>query len=215
MARLGESYKPTESTKPKQLHKLPPGSPIQYAHHAKGWQILFNDKGAPVLLPSLNKVYLRPGTNHIQNDMDLTEMRMRYEANGWRFLPFELAGKADKGADSYIQRVQVKGGYAYLSRWCRVVPGTSRLMPDADGWRKFLAVVAKYVDPPAAWALDDLRTKYRTSRANLARMANVIPDSDEQIERCAAVIKLLDREIKKAEARDAQDGEEVVIDGAE
>lgn len=215
MAIIGESYTPLERAKPKQLAKLRPNSAFQYAHHARGWQIMHTDKGAPVLLPMLTRIDFRPGTNHISNDMDLTECRMRFEANGYQFIPFDLAAKADKGAASYIQRVQVKGGFAYLSRWCRVVPGTSRTMQDKAGWRRFLVAVAKYVNPAPAWVLDEMRTRYQRQQARLARSASVIPDAEEQIAECAAILKLLDREIKKAEARDMSTGDEVIPNAAD
>ena len=215
MAYIGEGYTPAEKTKPRQLAKLPPSPPFQYAHHPKGWQIMYNDKGTASLLPSLSKIFLRPGTNHVGNDMDLTECRMRFESDGWKFIPFDLAGKVDKGARSYIQRVQVPGGEAFLSRWCRVVPGTSRTMSDAVGWRKFLAAVARYVDPPQAWALDDLKDRYERKRSELARSASVIPDAVEQIAKCDDALKVINRELKKAEARDMQAGEEVSIDAIE
>lgn len=215
MAYIGEGYTPAEKTKPRQLAKLPPSPPFQYAHHPKGWQIMWNDKGGAVLLPRLSKIFLRPGTNHIGNDMDLTECRMRFEADGWRFVPFDLAGKVDKGAKSYIQRVPVAGGEAFLSRWCRVVPGTSRTMSDGTGWRRFLSAVAKFVGPPQAWALDDLKSRYERRRSEIARSANVIPDSDEQIARCDDAIKVITRELKKAEARDMSAGDEVIPDAVD
>ena len=173
------------------------------------------DAKGPHLTPRLTKIFYRPGTNHITNDMDLTEMRMRYEADGWRFIPFSLASKVDKSADSYLQRVQVPGGYAYLERWCRVVPGTGRLMPDSASWLKFLKAVGRFVDAAPAYALDDLKAQYVAKRSSLARQANMLPDADDQIARCNDAIKLIDKELKKAEARDMQSGEEVTIDASE
>ena len=64
-------------------------------------------------------------------------------------------------------------------------------MPDGAGWRRFLAAVAKFVDPPKAWALDDLKSQYERRRSEIARSANVIPDSDEQIARCDDAIKVI------------------------
>ena len=78
-----------------------------------------------------------------------------------------------------------------------------------------MAAVAKFVDPPKAWALDDLKSQYERRRSEIARSANVIPDSDEQIARCDDAIKVITRELKKAEARDISAGDEVIPDAVE
>jgi hypothetical protein len=214
MAIIGESYTPQEKPKSRQLPKIPPSAAFQYAHHPRKWQIVYDTKGAHVV-PSLAKIYYRPGTNHITNNMDLTECRMRYEADGWRFIPFDLAKKAEKGATSYLQRIKVQGGEAFLSRWCRVVPGTSRVMSDHVGWRRFLNAVARYVDPAPVWALDDLKTQYDRKRSELARTARMIPDAEEKIERVTQALKVIERELKKAEAREMKTGEEVIPDAVD
>jgi hypothetical protein len=214
MAQIGQEYTPRESVKPRALAKLPPSPVFQYAHHPKGWQVMWDDKGAAKIVPRLNKIFFQPGTNHIGNDrgagIDTTECKMRYESDGFVFIPFELAGKVDKGAASYLQRIDVHGGHAFLSRWVRPVPGTGRLLSDRAGWLKFLVVVSKYVRPAPSYALEDLKSQYERMAGEYARRANFMPDADERIAKAKAAVLAIDKELKKAEQRDALEGSEVV-----
>ena len=212
MAMIGESFTPREVVKPKALAKLPPSAAFQYAHHPKSWQVMYDGKGAAKVLPRLSKIFFKPGTNHIGTDrgngIDTTECKMRYEADGYRFIPYDLAGKVDKGATSYLQRINVPGGHTFLSRWARVIPGTSRIMSDKAGWLRFLAAVAKVVEPPPTYALMELRSQYERKMSEYARNAAIMPDAEARIAKAAAAVTAIDKEIKKAEQRDAQFGQE-------
>ena len=208
MARLGSSFKPEAKVSPARLPKLPPGSPWQFAHHAKGGQVKDGQ-----LLPRLNMIIIRPGVNHIGRDMDLGEMRVRFQERGWRFIPYDVG--TPKGIDSYLQQVPVEGGFAYVSCFVRLVPGTSKVMSDQAGYVRFLKAVKKIVDPPAAWVLEDMRGTAEKAQTDLSLRADRVPAAARQLEQINADLKLIEKELDAALKRDAKMYEEAVIDGVE
>ena len=187
MARIGTAYTPGRAKQPKDLAKLPPGNPWQYAHHPDCWAVFDGE-----LMPLLNQVAIAPGVNHIGSDLDLSELYMRFEAKGWTFIPYDF-GSED--GDSDLRRVDVLGGHAYLPRFVHAVPGTSKTIRDADAWHDFL---------PMTYALEELSGKLERTIADVSANADRNPSAAKQRDRMAADLEVVEAEIKAARARDAE-----------
>lgn len=208
MARLGTSFKPKQNMAPTLLPKLPPGTPWQFAHNARGWGVKSGE-----LVPTLNMISMRPGVNHIGRDGNLDELYMRFDARGWQFIPYDFA--TPKGVDSYLQQVPVMGGFAYLSCFVRVVPGTGKVMSDRAGWLKFLKAVKKTVPAPAAWVLEEMQAKLEKRQTDLSMYADRIPMAAKQLKGVTANLKVVEKELTAALLRVAATYEEATEDGTE
>tara|TARA_Y100001973_G_scaffold40363_2_gene60378 strand:+ start:2030 stop:2656 length:627 start_codon:yes stop_codon:yes gene_type:complete len=208
MARLGESFKPQQRVAPQALPKLPPSDPWQFAHHPEAWEVRSGD-----LVPRVNMISMRPGVNHVPRDGNLDELYMRYEAAGFVFIPYDVG--TPKGVESYLQKVPVAGGHAYVSCFVRLVPGSSKVMPDKAGYLRFLKAVKKQVAPPAAYVLDALKGKLEKRQTDLSMVADRVPMAAKQLKQVNADLKIVEKELDAALKRDAQTYDEVIPDGTE
>ena len=153
------------------------------------------------LMPLLNQVAIAPGVNHIGSDLDLSELYMRFEAKGWTFIPYDFG--SDDG-DSYLSRVDVLGGYAYLPRFVHAVPGTSKTITDSEAWYEFLRDVRDTLDPPMSYALQELSGTIERTLADVSANADRNPSAARQRDRLASDLAVVEAEIKLAQARDAE-----------
>ena len=196
MARLGTAYTPGRAKQPKDLAKLPPGNPWQYAHHPDCWAVFDGE-----LMPVLNQVAIAPGVNHIGSDLDLSELYMRFEAKGWTFIPYDF-GSED--GDSYLRRIDVIGGHAYLPRFVHAVPGTRKTITDSEAGHDFLREVKASLAPPMSYALEELSGTLGRTLADVSANADRNPKAAKQRDRIAADLEVVEAEIKAARARDAE-----------
>ena len=208
MARLGQSFKPEQRVAPRALPKLPVSDPWQFAHHPEAWVVRSGE-----VLPRVNMISMRPGVNHVPRDGNTDELYMRYEAQGWSFIPYDVG--TPKGVESYLQRVPVAGGFAYVSCFVRLVPGSGKVMSDSAGYTRFLKAVKKQVAPPAAYVLDALRGKLEKRQTDLSLVADRVPVAAKQLKQVNADLKIVEKELEAAFKRDAQTYDEVIPDGTE
>ena len=209
MARIGEAYKPQSRTPTREISRIKPCAPWQYAHHPTAWGVFDGH-----LMPLLTQMTIAPGVHHIGADLDLGEMYQRFKGNGWTFLPYEFG--SDDEDDSYLRKIEVIGGHAYIPVFVRPIMGTDKTIRDDAAWLAFLKAVKKHVAPPAAWVLEKLRKQNEQVLAEISINADRNPAAARHRDRLAADLKVIEKELTAAIKRDAppiKKGGKVRIDG--
>jgi hypothetical protein len=152
------------------LPRLPPSPPFFFAWHPARWVVLDGK-----VVPSLRKVRLQPGVNHVTRRKGrdgkpgayrVGRLRAHLEERGWTLIPY------DRGpAGSYIHRVRTglgpEGSYAHLSVWESAYPGTDAVGADAAGYATWCASLVEdgTVPPCPPYVADRLRDRHGATLA--------------------------------------------------
>jgi len=147
------------------LPKLPPSPPFYLAWHPTRWVVLDGQ-----VVPSLRRVNLQPGVNHVTRTREgryrVGALRAHLEERGWSIVPY---AKGPSG--SYVKRVRTglgpEGGYAHLTSWETAYPGSDAVGSDTSGYALWVAslVADGTVGPCPPYIADRLRDRHQSTLA--------------------------------------------------
>jgi hypothetical protein len=143
-------------------------------------------------IPLLAKVVLAPGVEQcdaIKGRPIYTQTVGVWRKKGYTIIEPEWS----PNGRSYIHRVAVRGGYAYLSIWTKANPGTQRLTVNEAGYCDWLDELLKSgkLPDPQRWKLEEMLEDLKDrilSKAQLAERDSATRARVNQLQRQADAI---------------------------
>lgn len=161
MARISVDLSGARPAEAVDLPTVPPGLMWLYKAHPNRWDVIEGK-----VRPMLGKLKAIPGVNEVTDTGDYRPAQLVAESKGWVILDSRC------GVD-YLDKVPVKGGYAYLSIWTETFPGETDTTADMKGYCEFLdqMVAEKHIKPPTIVALRAVAKRYERTAARPVKNA--------------------------------------------
>jgi len=158
------------------LPHLTPCEPFFLSAHPKRFQIQRGTDGRPRLVPALTAWHVEPGRSNVDiagNKPVVDQALARRARLGWIDVPHDVDGPGT----SYLRRVKVKGGVAYITRFESAYPGEESTQRDDDGYLDWVeALVKRGVLPrPSPQTIDRMLGDAATELRNLRKQ----PDRED------------------------------------
>lgn len=185
-----------------QLPAIPASPPFFYAVHPDAWSVRFDEDGAPVLLPSLQKVKAQAGVNgcDVKNgQVSWRPAASRVAESGWTVIPHS----AGPGGRSYMRAIECRGGMAHVSMFDRVYAGSDTVDCDRRALGAWIdgLVKAGTIPGPSQMALRRERDAAARRQLDAAGKANHSPTAADQAKTLAKVVAYLSERITAARGR--------------
>jgi hypothetical protein len=136
------SLQPEAARERRVLPRLTPCPPFFYMAHPRRHQIMRDSRGRPHVLPVLHTWRVDPGASNVDVTRDgrviLRSGLQIQRERGWIDLPHDIDGRGT----SYLRRVEVEGGVAYMTRFETAWPGEDATRRDDDA---YIAWVQKHM----------------------------------------------------------------------
>ncbi|MCB9681831.1 MAG: hypothetical protein H6733_10190 [Alphaproteobacteria bacterium] len=148
----------------RQLPQLESGYPFLLAYHPARWAVI---EGR--CIPALGRVTLAPGMEGctwVGGRPRWREPATKWADRGWTVIPHAWGP-----GGSYVRRVAVAGGHAYLTQWETPHAGASTVRSDVPGYAAWIGSLVDEgkLPEPELWALERLADKTRERVETLSR----------------------------------------------
>ena len=166
------------------LPTIEPCEPFQYGFHPDSWRV---DDDLKMVVPSLLLLVAMPGVNHVGAETGhgggrVGTMNAIMAERGVTVLPVDIAG------GSYVKRVRVARGYAFIPAWDIPIPGSDRTRRDPEVYARVMQAIVAAVPPPETHVLEGVLDQLAAAHATAFAAAATDP-------RQAATRDLLQRRI--------------------
>jgi hypothetical protein len=190
------------------LPKLAPHPKFFLGEHPRRWKYYPERKR---ILPDLSRIAHDRGVNLVGEDGDTTDLEKRYRREGWTLLEPGIVARSPGGGKSYMKRVKVEEGVAYITRWERVLPGSATVIPDPEGYFGFLEwlVDSGAVRLPPVHVMSAAADEARATGSRYARTGDRDPEARRRAELWADTEAAWREAIERATASAPDTGEEV------